>query len=80
MTMLSDDLHNVAQRLRLAAELDVAMTPENCRLLAGVLQHCLDDVRCIEARILFAAEALPSNVVRFPQHFRCVDGPDGGAA
>ena len=77
--MLSDDLANVVERLRLADELDEPMAPESCRLLARVVETCIEDARVLESHPLHVAPpALPPNVIRFPRVFRCV--PDGGAA
>ena len=79
--MLSDDLGHVVERLRLAQELDEPMTPENCRLLANVLDCCVEEARGYERTLHIPPyePAWPPNVLPFPRAFRCVTR-DGGAA
>ena len=50
LTVLSDNLAVVVQRLRLAVQLDAPITPEDCAALARILDVCVEDARYIEGR------------------------------
>ena len=78
--MLSDNLDTVARRLHLAAKLDAPLTTDECATLARIMDVCAADAAALEEmRLCVTPAEAPSNVIPFPLHFRCVDGPGGAA-